>query len=142
MKKKFIVLGIIAVILIVYIGVTAHYFTNPHKIFGEPVNYFMETSEDTTGSGIRILAHRCGSAEGFESSLNAAIISIDNGAHTIDFDLRMTADGVVVVYHDPDMERLTGVNGTVEETNFNSLPTYLNDYNVSFYPNFVYKKTS
>ena len=81
-----------------------------------------------------MLAHRCGSAEGFESSVNAALTAIDNGAHSVDIDLVLTKDGVPLVYHDLNLKRLNGLNETIANLNYDELPPYLPSYNVSFYP--------
>ena len=98
----------IIVILLIYLGVSMTYFRDPEPLWGSPTNRFLNTTNDLTGKGIRLLAHRCGSYNGFESSLNAAKIAIANGAQAIDFDLVISLDGVPLVFHDLNLTRLTG----------------------------------
>lgn len=47
-----------------------------------------------------------------ENSLAAIRAAIDHG-YPIEIDVRMTADGVPIVFHDRTLERLTGVEGAV-----------------------------
>lgn len=57
-----------------------YYFRHPDKLWDTKTHLYLDQTEDVTGNGIRIFAHRCGSYDGFESSLNAALIAIENGA--------------------------------------------------------------
>lgn len=62
----------------------------------------------------RILGHR-GTSEAYtENGLMAFKYAIDNGITGFETDLRLTADGVVVVMHDSDIRRTTTGEGTVE----------------------------
>jgi len=58
-----------------------------------------------------LVAHRGASAEAPENTLpafeRAAALSVD----AFEFDLRLTADGEVVVHHDPTLDRTTGLTG-------------------------------
>jgi glycerophosphoryl diester phosphodiesterase len=61
-----------------------------------------------------IVAHRGGSALAPENTLQAFERAAALGADAIEIDVRLTADGAVVVFHDDDTERLTGAPGTIE----------------------------
>jgi glycerophosphoryl diester phosphodiesterase len=40
----------------------------------------------------------------------------------IELDVRLTKDGQVVVFHDPDLQRLTGLSKTIAEVDYDQLP--------------------
>jgi glycerophosphoryl diester phosphodiesterase len=61
-----------------------------------------------------LVAHRGGSALAPENTLAAFDQAAALQADAIETDVRLTRDGVVVVFHDDDTERLLGEAGTVE----------------------------
>ncbi len=61
-----------------------------------------------------IVAHRGGSRLAPENTLPAFERAAALGADAIEIDVRLTADGRVVVFHDEDTARLTGEPGTIE----------------------------
>jgi glycerophosphoryl diester phosphodiesterase len=67
--------------------------------------------------GVRILAHR-GSpgTTSVENTVPAVHDCLEAGADGIEVDLRLSADGVLVVCHDPDLSRLTGADLPVATT--------------------------
>ena len=63
----------------------------------------------------RNMAHRgLYSKDAPENSLKAFAHAVDAG-YGIELDVRMTRDGHVVVFHDRDLKRMTGVNGRIED---------------------------
>jgi glycerophosphoryl diester phosphodiesterase len=68
-----------------------------------------------------LVAHRGGSALAPENTLVAFDGAVALGADAIETDVRRTADGVVVVFHDEDTARLTGTPGTIESRTFAEL---------------------
>jgi glycerophosphoryl diester phosphodiesterase len=62
-----------------------------------------------------VVAHRGASLEQPENTIEAFEAAIDAGADAVEFDVRMTADGVAVVMHDPDVSRTTDGSGLVPE---------------------------
>jgi glycerophosphoryl diester phosphodiesterase len=62
-----------------------------------------------------VVAHRGASVEQPENTLEAFEAAIDAGADAIEFDVRLTADGVPVLMHDPDVSRTTDGHGLVAE---------------------------
>jgi glycerophosphoryl diester phosphodiesterase len=62
-----------------------------------------------------VVAHRGASATHPENTLAAFEEAIRVGAPMIEFDVRLTADGVPVVLHDPDLARTTDGRGRVHE---------------------------
>ncbi len=65
-----------------------------------------------------LVAHRGGSALAPENTLAAFDRAAALGADALEIDVRRTADGVVVVFHDEDTARLTGAPGTIEARTF------------------------
>lgn len=65
------------------------------------------------GAAVRIAAHRGGAGLWPEASLGAFRNAIALGVEFLEFDLHLTADGEVVVLHDPTLERTTTARGAV-----------------------------
>jgi glycerophosphoryl diester phosphodiesterase len=60
-----------------------------------------------------VVAHRGASANEAENTLAAFESAIAAGADVVELDVRMTADAVAVVMHDPDVSRTTDGHGLV-----------------------------
>jgi glycerophosphoryl diester phosphodiesterase len=60
-----------------------------------------------------VIAHRGASAEKPENSLAAFRRALALGVDAIELDVRVTRDGTAVVFHDENLRRLTGTDGTV-----------------------------
>jgi len=59
---------------------------------------------------VRILAHRGSPGPtSVENTVPAVLACLSAGADGVEVDLRLSADGVLVVCHDPDLQRLTGL---------------------------------
>ena len=68
-----------------------------------------------TMQGQVIVAHRGGALIGNENTLSCFEKGIQAGADMIELDVHLTADGEVVVCHDPDLKRTTDTQGAIEE---------------------------
>ena len=68
-------------------------------------------------------AHRGGAAEGDENTAEAFGRAVAMGYRYVETDVHATADGVPVVFHDPDLRRLTGSPGTVARMRWADLAT-------------------
>src|SRR5262245_4645742 len=62
-----------------------------------------------------IVAHRGASATHPVNTLDAFDAAVSAGADLVEFDVRMTSDGVAVVMHDADVSRRTNGSGFVHE---------------------------
>jgi len=62
-----------------------------------------------------IFGHRGASAHAPENTLVAFELAVQQGADGIELDVKLTADGHVVVIHDPTTDRTTGVQGRVKD---------------------------
>lgn len=71
-----------------------------------------------------IIAHRGASALAPENTLAAFCRAMEDGADGIEFDVRLAGDGVPVVIHDADLERLAGRAGRVSNFTSADLQTF------------------
>lgn len=62
---------------------------------------------------MRIVAHRGTRLHAPENTLTALVSAHTAGADVLELDLQLTADGVLVLSHDGDVERLTGTKGKI-----------------------------
>ncbi len=70
-----------------------------------------------------IYAHRGASAFAPENTLAAIHMAGEQGADGAEIDVQMTADGVVVLFHDSDLMRLAGRPGLISEMTYDELST-------------------
>lgn len=73
-----------------------------------------------TGAPI-VVAHRGASAADAENTLAAFETAIAAGAGAVEFDVRLTADGVPVVIHDAELDRTTDAAGPVVDRSLEAL---------------------
>lgn len=62
-----------------------------------------------------IFAHRGASAHAPENTLAAFELALTQGADGVELDTKLSADGHVVVIHDPTINRTTGAHGRVKD---------------------------
>lgn len=68
-------------------------------------------------------AHQGGAREGPSNTLYAMRRAIATGAHGLELDVHLTADGHLVVAHDDDLVRMTGVAGRIATSSLDHLRT-------------------
>jgi glycerophosphoryl diester phosphodiesterase len=68
-----------------------------------------------------IVAHRGASAEEAENTIPAFDRAVAAGADVVEFDVRLSSDGVPVVMHDPDLARTTDRTGLVRSLRLDEL---------------------
>lgn len=64
---------------------------------------------------VKLFAHRGGSYEFDENTLEAFRSSYESGMRGYETDIRITKDGELVMFHDSSVERMTGQQGNIEE---------------------------
>jgi glycerophosphoryl diester phosphodiesterase len=62
-----------------------------------------------------VLAHRGGSALAPENTIAAFDRGLSLGADGLELDVRLSRDGIVVVHHDPTLERTTNLTGALAD---------------------------
>ncbi len=65
---------------------------------------------------VEIIAHRGASFIAPENTMSSVRLAWESGADGVEVDIRLSADGKVVLMHDPDTTRTTGQSYTVSET--------------------------
>jgi len=73
------------------------------------------------GSPLRVIGHRGAAAYAPENTLPSFEHAVEVGADAVEFDLHCTADGQLVVIHDPTLERTTDGAGPVEDRTLEEL---------------------
>jgi glycerophosphoryl diester phosphodiesterase len=67
------------------------------------------------------MAHRGGAIEHLENTMPAFEACVAMGYRYVETDVRVTADGVLVVFHDPTLERVTDRKGRVEHLSWDEV---------------------
>ena len=71
-----------------------------------------------------VIAHRGASAIAPENTAAAIREAIRLGAKVIEFDVRTTRDGELVLFHDKELDRVAGRPGTIEESDWTAVRTF------------------
>jgi glycerophosphoryl diester phosphodiesterase len=67
------------------------------------------------------IAHRGGSVDGIENTLASFARAIELGYRYLETDVRLTADGELIAFHDSRLARVTGTAGLVRERTWEQL---------------------
>eukprot|EP00118_Oscarella_pearsei_P004348 m.18433 g.18433 ORF g.18433 m.18433 type:complete len:329 (+) comp27660_c0_seq1:2432-3418(+) len=71
---------------------------------------------------VKHISHRGGAGEELENTIAAFRKAVENGTEMLEMDVHLTKDGKVVVSHDNNLERVTGVGSLISETCYADLP--------------------
>lgn len=74
----------------------------------------MAATNGAANEEVTVIAHRGASADAPENTRASIVEAVKIGAPVIEFDVRATADGTLVLFHDDNLERITGRKGSVE----------------------------
>ena len=81
----------------------------------------MTSAGPGSGRRVRLYAHRGAAAERPENTLPSFERALELGADALEFDVHATGDGVLVVAHDPDGARMTGVGAALAESRWDDI---------------------
>ncbi|WP_165073412.1 glycerophosphodiester phosphodiesterase [Paludisphaera rhizosphaerae] len=70
---------------------------------------------------VEFVAHRGESADAPENTLAAFNLAWSRGVKAIELDVHLSRDGVLVVTHDPDVKRVTGLQRKIKEADWSEL---------------------
>ena len=87
-----------------------------YKVHRQQENVPPQSTKD-----VKIIAHRGYSSVYPENTLAAFAGAVDIGADMIELDVQETKDGVIVVFHDDDLSRVTGQEGTIADYTYEEL---------------------
>lgn len=80
----------------------------------------------------RHISHRGGSGERIESTMEAFTNAVDHGTQMLEMDCHLTKDGHVVVSHDENLKRQTGLDATISSLRLQDLPLYKEKLKITF----------
>ena len=81
----------------------------------------MNTTKFQDKRGVQMIAHRGVSGLERENTCPAFVAAGVKSYYGIETDVHVTKDGKYIVFHDDNLERLTGLSLVVEETDFDTL---------------------
>lgn len=121
--RIFIKLIIILLIFITSICAiyTYAFYIDKNKVYMVKVNYNAQHENNIKINKEKIIAHRGVYFKETENSLDAIKNSINHKVCYAEIDVQSTKDGIVVLMHDKSLKRLTGLNKTVYQLNYDEI---------------------
>ncbi|XP_039363921.1 lysophospholipase D GDPD1 isoform X4 [Mauremys reevesii] len=80
----------------------------------------------------RHISHRGGAGENLENTMAAFCHAVNVGTDMLELDCHLTKDEQVVVSHDENLKRATGIDVSISDLKYSELPPYLCKLDVTF----------
>jgi glycerophosphoryl diester phosphodiesterase len=84
----------------------------------------IELPKPRSDAGFLIVAHRGNRRQCPENSIAAFKMAVSEGADLLETDIRITAEGAFICFHDPDLKRMTNGSGAVEQLSLHDLAAF------------------
>ncbi|XP_065830541.1 lysophospholipase D GDPD1-like [Oscarella lobularis] len=81
---------------------------------------------------VKHISHRGGAGEELENTVAAYQNALKNGTDMLELDVQLSKDGKVVVSHDNNLQRTTGVDTLISQTDYSNLPKIKKELPVQF----------
>ena len=101
--------------LIIAVCAVAFFFSGPRRF--AQIRWMLNTNYGTP----MIMAHRGFSSKAPENTLPAFQMCLDGGFTAAELDVQLTADGTVIVMHDDNLKRTTGLDRNVWEVTYDEI---------------------
>lgn len=142
-KAKGYTWGITAAALILVMSMLGGYaaFSHAEKVKEPDLHTVVQNaSGDITpiyaeGDTVQVIGHRGYSAEYPENTLSSFKGAMEMGADYVELDVQLTKDGEVVVFHDNDLSRIVGCEGTIADYTLEELKAM--DFGAYFSPSYA-----
>lgn len=69
----------------------------------------------------KVIAHRGASGYAPENTIESIHSAADLGTEWVELDVKLTKDGIPIIFHDDDLLRTTGISGLVAQTDYQTI---------------------
>jgi len=126
------------VALLLWLGYCRLCLKWPHSMVPAFIRQRRNWSKKCRHSKVRHISHRGGAGESLENTLEAFRHAvIDCRTDVLELDVHLTLDGVPIVSHDSNLQRLTGVDINIESVSSKELPNIKRELQVMSEPDGV-----
>src|ERR1700761_6061583 len=98
--------------------------------------FLLYITSSTFSQSFYLIAHRGGVVDStnVENSLPALKDAIAKGYRAVEFDMRLTKDGVLIIQHDRDLKRYYGIDSNVSDMTWSQLNRLVSNKNSKIVP--------
>ena len=71
--------------------------------------------------GLAVMAHRGGSLEAPENTIESFKYALEIGSDIIETDIQLSSDGIPYIFHDDDLKRIHGIDERISVENYKTM---------------------